>query len=246
METHTAASAARLAALSAREREVLDLAVEGRTDDEIGHALGITSSTVNSYWGRVRGKLGQLSRTELVGLVLRHESGLRYASLVAQHERLQKLHAEVLAEVAERGRTAASAEAAPWLAIAVDHLPDAVLVLNVSQAVVYANLQAEYAYECEPGGLVGAKARDLAAEPCRAELEATLTSLLDLGGPPRVALGIEAPHHAVRFGGGNFRAVFVGERFPGPNGPMVAVTVREYMADVEEMIRALRKPLIVG
>ena len=52
--------------LSSRELAVLKLAVEGKTDEMIARELGIGRGTVNSYWVRIRGKLGHLSRTELV------------------------------------------------------------------------------------------------------------------------------------------------------------------------------------
>ena len=52
--------------LSDRELAVITLASQGHTDDMIAHELGIERGTVNSYWVRIRGKLGHLSRTELV------------------------------------------------------------------------------------------------------------------------------------------------------------------------------------
>lgn len=52
--------------LSGRELEVLSLAVKGYTDDMIAQELGIECGTVNSYWVRIRGKMGNFSRTELV------------------------------------------------------------------------------------------------------------------------------------------------------------------------------------
>lgn len=52
--------------LSDREQEVIRYASEGFTDAMIAQALGIQVGTVNSYWVRIRGKLGHFSRTELV------------------------------------------------------------------------------------------------------------------------------------------------------------------------------------
>jgi DNA-binding CsgD family transcriptional regulator len=54
------------AELSGRELEVLTYAVRGFTDDMIARQLGIETGTVNSYWVRIRGKMGHYSRTELV------------------------------------------------------------------------------------------------------------------------------------------------------------------------------------
>lgn len=52
--------------LSPRERQVIHLAGEGKTDKEIAHALGIQPGTVGTLWARIRAKLGPCNRTELV------------------------------------------------------------------------------------------------------------------------------------------------------------------------------------
>lgn len=53
--------------LSDQEHKVLELAAEGMTDKRIALSLGISLSTVITYWGRIRMKLGLHSRSELVG-----------------------------------------------------------------------------------------------------------------------------------------------------------------------------------
>jgi len=221
------------------------LAVEGRTDDQIAQDLGIASSTVKRYWLRIRGKVGHLSRTEIVALALRHDSCLRYASLFAQNERPMLLETHAREELAAEHRAPATVHAAPWLTLALDHLPDAVLTLTGAGAVAYANLQAEYIFRTEPGARSEVALGELAAPPCRKMLETTPQEILDLGGPLRIAVGIEHPYHALRRDGDNFRAVLVGERFLGPKGPLAAITIREYMGDVEAMVRALRLPLVL-
>ena len=57
--------------LSARETQLLDLAGKGFTDTAISHKLGISETTVKTYWARLRTKLGPFSRTELVAKVIR-------------------------------------------------------------------------------------------------------------------------------------------------------------------------------
>ena len=53
----------RLAAeLSPREREVLRLLVEGKTDQEIAYALGLSYRTVTTHVARAYAKLGVRSR----------------------------------------------------------------------------------------------------------------------------------------------------------------------------------------
>ncbi|MGI8922978.1 MAG: helix-turn-helix domain-containing protein [Fimbriimonadales bacterium] len=58
-----------LATLSGRERAILMLSVHGFTDDSIANKLGIARATVSTYWGRIRTKVGHLSRPELAMLV---------------------------------------------------------------------------------------------------------------------------------------------------------------------------------
>ena len=51
--------------LTARETEVVRLVADGRTNDEIGQALGITTKAVEGHLGRVFARAGIQSRTEL-------------------------------------------------------------------------------------------------------------------------------------------------------------------------------------
>ena len=51
--------------LSAREREIVRMLVEGQTSREIAHALGISKSSVDTYRARVFRKLGVESRAAL-------------------------------------------------------------------------------------------------------------------------------------------------------------------------------------
>jgi DNA-binding NarL/FixJ family response regulator len=58
-------------ALSAREREVLQLVVHGASNDEIGSRLGISSRTVESHLRRLFERFDMASRTELAARALR-------------------------------------------------------------------------------------------------------------------------------------------------------------------------------
>jgi DNA-binding NarL/FixJ family response regulator len=57
--------------LSDREREVLQLVVDGASNDEIGTRLGISSRTVESHLRRLFERVGVASRTELAARALR-------------------------------------------------------------------------------------------------------------------------------------------------------------------------------
>ncbi len=72
--------------LSARELSVLLYAVKGFTDDMISNELNIEVGTVNSYWVRIRGKLGNFSRTELVARFVQTNADLVYAERKKQDQ----------------------------------------------------------------------------------------------------------------------------------------------------------------
>ena len=65
------ADRARLATLTAREREVLDLVLSGRSNKQVAFALGIAERTVKLHRSRAIAKLGGQSLPEIVRLVER-------------------------------------------------------------------------------------------------------------------------------------------------------------------------------
>jgi len=74
-EAERAGAAARLATLSAREREVLDGLVAGRANKVIAFDLGISPRTVEVYRANLMTKMAVSSLSELVRLALTAESG---------------------------------------------------------------------------------------------------------------------------------------------------------------------------
>lgn len=56
--------------LSDREEQVLLLSTKGLTDKEIARKLDLSIATVNTYWVRIRTKLGGANRAELVAAAL--------------------------------------------------------------------------------------------------------------------------------------------------------------------------------
>lgn len=70
--------------LSFRELSVLELAAKGYTDDMISREMGIEKGTVNSYWVRIRGKHGHLSRTELVARFVQARANAAYAAATSE------------------------------------------------------------------------------------------------------------------------------------------------------------------
>ena len=85
------------AKLSPREEEIVELCVEGLTNDAIAARLGLSVGTVNTYWVRIKLKVGGSGRTDTVVKVIkeRAERALRdnnverqgLATMVAEHEK---------------------------------------------------------------------------------------------------------------------------------------------------------------
>jgi len=64
-----------LSTLSPREREVLDLLMDGMSSRQIGEELGISKKTVEVHRSHIREKLGIGSVAELVRMVLKNNGG---------------------------------------------------------------------------------------------------------------------------------------------------------------------------
>lgn len=82
--------------LSAREREVLYLATQGCADKEIAVKLDISIATVNSYWVRVKSKLGPHTRSKLICDYLEAEFAETQKSLQEENQRLRAAFEELL------------------------------------------------------------------------------------------------------------------------------------------------------
>jgi DNA-binding CsgD family transcriptional regulator len=69
--------------LSPREEEIVQLCVEGLTNDGIAARLGLSVGTVNTYWLRIKLKVGGQGRTDTVVRVIkeRAERALREANV---------------------------------------------------------------------------------------------------------------------------------------------------------------------
>jgi two-component system response regulator FixJ len=72
-ETEMAALAGKVAELSERQRQVMDLAVQGLTNKQIANQLGISPRTVESYRAWVMERMGAKNLAELVRLAMRLE-----------------------------------------------------------------------------------------------------------------------------------------------------------------------------
>jgi len=222
---------------------VLNLAIDGRTDEQIAQSLGIRNATVNSYWVRIRGKIGYLSRTEMVSTALREEIATSTARLRADNERLTAESIRRAEQLEDLLQQRLSAQDADWRWHALACLPDAALVTASHGNVVYANRQAVRLYAAGAKGLDGLSMRELTAAATPGSMKEPGREMLQAGGPDSEIHGLEEPYYALRRDGTNFRAVIKAKRFETPEGAFVALTVREFMEDFETIFRSLQRPL---
>jgi len=68
---------------SPREEEIVELCVEGLTNDAIAHRLNLSVGTVNTYWLRIKLKVGGQGRTDTVVRIIKDkaERALRDANV---------------------------------------------------------------------------------------------------------------------------------------------------------------------
>lgn len=197
---------------------------------------------MNSYWVRIRGKLGYLSRTEIVAGVLRHESGQRYADLLVEVERLKASEAQARTDLAQSQHDLHSLRGSSWHPMALDHAPDALMVCDPQGRIVYANLRAQHLFGAEVGELESLWVWDLTIPEDQKLRQEAVDMFFDATRPPRVVVGVERPYYGHRRDGTNFRGLMIAERFFSPEGPMAVLSIREYLNEVETLIKHLRKP----
>lgn len=115
--------------LSPREEQIVQLAVEGHTNESIANSLGLSLSTINTYWVRIRMKVQGYSRTEVVARLIREkaEAALRDSN---------REKAELAQEISRRKGALVDLNAAlSLLQLAMDQLRSAVWATDVELRV---------------------------------------------------------------------------------------------------------------
>ena len=116
--------------LSPREEEIVDLCVGGLTNDGIAHRLGISIGTVNTYWLRIKMKVGGLGKTDTVVKVIKEK-----AELALRQENTERQHlTEIVAEKQKTSIEIRSASA--LLQLAMDQIKSTVWATD-SDLVIY-------------------------------------------------------------------------------------------------------------
>lgn len=80
--------------LSPREAEIIELAILGHTNEGIAHKLEIAVGTVNTYWLRIRLKVGGVGRTDTVARVIKERSESALVAANVDRDSLTTLIAE--------------------------------------------------------------------------------------------------------------------------------------------------------
>jgi DNA-binding CsgD family transcriptional regulator len=186
-----------LTALSEREREILDLATRGLTDQQIANKLEITASTVNSYWVRIRGKLGRYSRTELVSKIIQQAADQESSTL---SDRIRSLESE-LCNVKSSSANYANAD---FLALVFQANPEACALFDAKWKIIMANSRFENLFELPKGGAENVAFDGLFKTGVRGSLHIDLNSL-----PDRANLGLNSPLFGSKSDGSLFRAFMV-------------------------------------
>lgn len=135
--------------LSHREKQLLDYAVRGYTDQAIANELGISLATVGTYWGRVRIKFGPYNRTELVALYLKEE-----ASEVL--EKVREENRALVHEISEHAKAVTMLKTSLDLFRGlVETAPDGILLVNERGVIEVANEQAGDMFGYPKSALLG-------------------------------------------------------------------------------------------
>ena len=210
--------------LSAREDAILEAAIEGMTDVQIAQRLEISPSTVNSYWVRIRGKLGQLSRTELVALTLKAKAK---TDLEAVNVRLAALQQATAHHV----RLTSDYTNAEILHAALDALPEATLVTCDRGLIRYANDRLDAMFGYASGELID---QSVAVLVPLGEREAERGRIAEFTrGPYPLRLGLDRVVYGRRRDGSLIRIVLLIDSRPTSTGPIFTCLVRDFVSEIK-------------
>jgi len=108
--------------LSPRENEIVELATEGLTNEAIADRLGVSIGTVNTYWLRIRLKVGGSGRTDTVVNIFKDRAARALREETIDWEGLQAILAkrEILDVVAAKERELELRTALALLHLAID------------------------------------------------------------------------------------------------------------------------------
>ena len=205
--------------LSPREKQLLEMAVAGMTDQAISNNLGISLATVGTYWGRVRIKFGPYNRTELVAIYLKDEAKHALSSLRDENDGL-------LAKIDEHAQTVQMLQSSLDLFRGlIETAPDAILIVSADGVIELANEQADVMFGYDAHELLGKKVEELIPERYH---EAHLKNRQDYAEhPTRRKMGEHAATVAKRKDGSEFPIAAALNATQTPKGILVTCIIRD-------------------
>ncbi len=87
--------------LSPREEEIVKLCVDGFTNDAIAHHLDLSVGTVNTYWLRIKLKVGGSGRTDTVARIIKDRAEVALRAANVEHAGMLELIADQEAKALE-------------------------------------------------------------------------------------------------------------------------------------------------
>jgi PAS domain S-box-containing protein len=215
--------------LSPREKQLLELAAAGFTDQAISNKIGISLATIGTYWGRVRIKFGPYNRTELVAIYLKSEAAETLSILKTENS-------DLISKIDEHSQTEQMLQASLDLFKGlIETAPDAILIINSKGEVELANEQADTMFGYGPHELLGLKVEDLIPERYR---EAHLENRAEYTEhPQRRKMGEHIATIAKRKDGTEFPVAAALNATQTPKGMLVTCIVRD-MSEGREMVTA--------
>lgn len=214
--------------LSPRENQILNFAIEGMTDQQIALQLGISTSTVNSYWVRIRGKVGHMSRTELVAQALKQIARGRETELLERNRQLNLLSGEQ-SLLLERDRKGEMFQAA------LEANPEALVVIDAKGGVLYANARFNWLLGYESDELLGQHFVVCCRQKDQAWIRKQIQAYLE--NPHPMKMGIDEIVYGQRKDGTTFRLIFLLDSRPTPNGLVTTCVVRAFMDEIDTLRR---------
>lgn len=198
--------------LSPREFRVLELAATGLTDKGIGAELGISPTTVLTYWTRIRGKIGPLTRAELVG---------HYVHCAAQSE-VNLLKAELEYHIENEHELEQKLNG---LTTFIDCAPVAMLIVRPEGTIQSGNALAADLLECRKEDFPGLRVGKFIPPEIHDKHRGHRAKYFRQ--PARLAIGHEdGGVEVVSFTGRRFNAIVALNMAETPHGKFVVVILR--------------------
>lgn len=119
----------RTQSLSPRESQIVELAIDGLTNDGIASELGLSVGTVNTYWLRIRLKVGGVGRTDSVAKVITERAERALAEVNVNRQDLRD-------HIAEREHSLLEARASlALLQLAMDQIKSTVWAIDMDLSI---------------------------------------------------------------------------------------------------------------